>query len=140
MSGKKLKSFIFLGKHFALHFLGKLFPKRRGLKEFKESYQKDGIFAVPPEFRMQMPDYSHCMTCKLCDSVCPELLHNTHFLAPSYVVTSFSRQLTNFNLFNQKTCWESCNLCEQACPKDVPLVQVFQFINKGKQLLQKQSA
>lgn len=136
MSGKKLKSFIFLGKHFALHFLKKPFKKGRGLLDFKQSYQKDGIFAVPDKFRVIMPSFSHCMTCKQCDSVCPELNRTPNFLAPSYVVTSFSRSLTTFDLFSQKKCWENCQLCQSACPKDVPLIDLFEFIQNGKTQLQ----
>ncbi|MCP5464363.1 MAG: hypothetical protein H7A33_04990 [Deltaproteobacteria bacterium] len=135
ISPKKFKSTGFIGLHFMIHALKKPFPFfKTGLKRFLNNYRQDHIFALSDKERAQMPSYSHCMTCKLCDLNCPKLASDPQFISPSYLVNSFSRSLTDLRLSNTLDFCVGCQQCEQICPENVPIMDILHFV-KAKQVL-----
>lgn len=124
-----------------LHAFRRIFGlKQRRKKEFLESYKADRIFSISPQQRQNMPDYSRCLYCGLCDVVCPELQIKPQNLSPSYIVGSFSRSLTDYTYFNSDYNCESCGLCQSVCPQDIPIKDIVNFMQEGKQLTQIASA
>ncbi len=133
MNFKQIKALSFLGTFFTLHFIKKIFRiNQRGKKEFIEDYAKDRIFPISAEQRAQMPGFSRCLSCRICDTVCPKVLEQPQQPAPSYIVGTFSRSLTDFDLFDDAFQCGDCDACEKACPYHVPIKSVIGFIQSGK--------
>jgi len=136
MNLKKIKAIAFLGLYFVLHIFKKIFKiKQRHKQDFLQSYKADRIFAISPERRREMPDYSKCYQCKLCDTVCPELNTKNRLLAPSFIVGSFSRSLTDFYYYETDYDCTDCQKCEDICPQDVPITKIIAFMKEGKELI-----
>lgn len=133
MNVKKINAIAYLGLNFVLHFFKRvLHINQRGKAEFLEAYRKDRIFSVSAEHRKNFPDYSSCIVCQLCDTVCPAL-PGTATTTPSFIVASFSRSLTDFHLLNFDTnACTSCSHCEEVCPEDVPIKNILEFMNSGQ--------
>lgn len=136
MNVKKIKAVAYLGLHIILHFLKKIFKiKQRHKKDFIQSYKADRIFAITAHQRTEMPAYSRCYQCRLCDTVCPELATNPKLLAPSYLVGSFSRSLTDFYYYETVYDCLDCQKCEDICPQDVPIKEIIEFMKYGKEAI-----
>lgn len=127
--GRRFKAWLYLSYHFSKHGIKKLLLlKPPGLSAFMAAYRHDRIFAVTAPQRALFNAFSGCITCRCCDEVCPELKINRRFLAPSYVVGSFSRSLTDHHFFAVgETCTE-CQLCEEACPQKVPIKELLNLM------------
>lgn len=137
MNLKKIKAIAFLGFHITLHFFKKIFKiKQRHKSDFIRAYKADRIFAISPKYRSEMPDYSKCYQCKLCDTFCPELASNPELLAPSFIVGSFSRSLPDFYYFQTDYQCNDCQKCEENCPQNVPVREIIEFMKEGKQKIQ----
>lgn len=131
MSPKKLAAIAFLGFHLILHFIKKILGRsQRHKHEFIASYRDDHIFPLPPERRRQMYDHSHCYVCRLCDTVCPQIISTPGALAPSYIVAGFARSLTDYHYFNADDGCMDCKMCEDACPQNVPIKEIIVFMNE----------
>lgn len=134
MKLSKIKSLAFLGYHFFWHFIKKIFNlSPRGLKDFLAAYKNDRIFAISSDERNNLPGFSHCIVCRLCDLACPDLTNGIAMplqrMAPSFLVAGFSRSLTDFIYFKATTSCGDCQACEEACPQDVPIKKIFEFMN-----------
>jgi heterodisulfide reductase subunit C len=130
MSFKKFKAVSFLGWHVVLHFVKKITTKLpNGMATFLNNYRADRIFAISPAIRAQMPSYSACYACRLCDTVCPELTTKPNLMAPSYIVSSFSRSLPDYAHFNPAhfDCG-TCQECDTICPQHVPIRDIVAFM------------
>lgn len=135
MNLKMIKSLLYLGVYFVLHLLKKLFHLgQRNSTEFKLAYLDDHIFAISAKHRHKMPEYSSCHSCRLCDTVCPELATSPTLLAPSFLVSCFSRSLTDFTYSDTNFSCQNCKLCEEICPQNVPIRSILDFIQEGKKL------
>jgi heterodisulfide reductase subunit C len=113
-----------------LHFFKKGERKcGAGYELFLKSYADDGLFAIDSKTRSQMPSFSQCLSCRLCDVVCPQLVANPVLLPPSYIVTAFSRSLPDYALFQKSTfdCG-TCRECEKICPEHVPIRKILDFM------------
>lgn len=135
MDSKKIKALAFLGWHFAMHFFKKGARKRAsGYDLFFTSYADDGIFAISSKTRAQMPSFSQCLSCRLCDVACPELSANPSLLPPSYIVVGFSRSLPDYAFF-QKSNFDcgTCRKCEEICPEHVPIREIVDFMTSAQQ-------
>lgn len=132
MNLKKAKAYGYLAWHVLVHYARFLFPRQRpDLKLFFKHYGAEGIFAVDAATREKMPSFSGCYACRLCDTVCPELAANPRFLAPSYVVTGFSRSLTDYAWFDAADAeCASCRACEDACPQNVPIGDIIAHMRR----------
>lgn len=138
MNFKKLKALFYLGWHFFMHFIKKLpfFSSRlRGKKAFLSHYKNDHIFPISANERINMPNFHSCYNCRICDTVCPQFDSTDSLSSPSYLVTGYSRSLTDY--FHLKTipldCQE-CNACESACPENVPIKEIISFVKNHVEL------
>lgn len=97
---------------------------------FKAFYLPDHIFPLTLNHRQKMPDYATCVSCRLCDTACPQVALNPDFPAPSYMVTGFSRSLTDHHLArNYKIRCADCRVCEAICPQQVPIGAIMDFVS-----------
>lgn len=136
MNIKKIKALAFIGWHVVTHFFKKIIPQaNKGLPKFLKNYQNDGVFAISPSVRQNMPSFSQCYFCKLCDTVCPDLITHKKILAPSYIVSAFSRSLTDYRYFESQLTCQNCQECETICPQDVPIKTIVEFMqNKAQEI------
>ena len=133
MNFKQIKALLFLGTFFTLHFIKKIFRiNQRGKKEFVKDYAPDRIFPISAEQRARMPEFSKCLSCRICDTVCPKVVESPNLPAPSYIAGTFSRSLTDFDLFDDTFDCGDCDACEKACPYHVPIKSIVEFIKDGK--------
>ena len=133
MTFKKAKALLFLGFHFLMHLLkrlGRVFSRRSQSQTFFENYRHDHIFAISSDERLSLPAFSECYNCRLCDLACPDWNIAEPLSSPSYLVTGYSRSLTDFaHLKTLPLRCETCTACESACPQRVPIKRVIRFVN-----------
>lgn len=140
MNAKKFKALLFLGWHFLVHFFKKIFPQAAGKEKFLDYYRPDRIFPISIQHRKPMPSYSLCITCRLCDTVCPEITENPTLTAPSFLVTSYSRSLTDHVHFApQGYQCGICRACEKICPQNVPIRAIIDFMSNNANFLRQQA-
>lgn len=140
MNAKKFKAIFFLGWHFLLHFPKKIFFHNGGQKKFLDDYRPDHIFPVPPLHRQPMPHYSLCISCRLCDTVCPEIITHPELSAPSFLVTGYSRSLTDhIHFVPQSYQCGNCRACEVICPQHVPIKAIIDFMSGNANFLRQQT-
>ncbi len=137
ISLKKIKALIFLGIHFALHIIKKLFRiDQRKKADFLNAYKEDNIYSIDPKWREQMPDFSSCFHCHICDVYYPNL-NSEKKMSPSYLVGSFSRSLTDFNVLDEALSTKDYEECEKHCPQNVPICGIVEFMKEKKELMEK---
>lgn len=125
MGLKKFKAWVYLLRHVTQHFVMRVFRHASpGLTGFFANYRNDSIFPMSASDRRHMQYYSHCLACRLCDTACPEIA----VISPSYIVSAFSRSLTDFRLLPRNFTCGACALCEAACPEHVPIRRLIDFM------------
>src|SRR5688572_10788507 len=65
----------------------------RGLDTFAGNYRPDGIWTIEPADRAAMPNLGECISCRLCDTVCPPMHaeNGMGFVGPSRLVMANHR-------------------------------------------------
>lgn len=138
MKWKSLFSTAFLGYHFLLRILKRIFfVKSAGLKDFLEFYREDRIAAISREEKDLFPGFSRCVSCGLCDALCPAIapLSQENYLGPSFLA-HLSRSIPDFAghvPLNFDHC-HNCHGCDSICPKRVPLREILEFIKNKSEL------
>lgn len=106
-----------------------LFIKSPGLDQFLENYRPDRIVPYSAEAKRLLSDFSRCISCGLCDALCPAVkkLSQEKFLGPSFI-SHAARSLPDFALapLDFEAC-EGCRGCESICPERVPIKKVISF-------------
>ena len=70
----KLLSWLNLAYRFNVHLIKKPFVgHEKGKAMFLDNYRADHIFPLGQEIRTRLPELSRCISCGLCDTVCPNL-------------------------------------------------------------------
>src|SRR5262245_5299849 len=91
------QAFANLAIHFAWHQVRRLVPKgqRDGVAEFLEKYHDDNIIALTVAEREAFSSFERCLSCGLCQSVCPVLSGplGATFLGPESLAVSVTRPL-----------------------------------------------
>ncbi len=138
MKIKHLMATAFLGAHFALR-LGKraLFMKSAGLNDFLEFYKEDRIASISPEEKRQFHDFAKCITCGLCDALCPAIAQwdQRKLLGPS-ALAHLARSIPDFagHLSLDLQGCDSCRGCESICPEGVPIQDILRFLKTKSEL------
>lgn len=134
MNFKKFKALIFLGFHFLLHVFKRLFSffqSPNGAHQFLSHYKSDHIFALTKDNRLQIPSFETCVSCRICDMVCPQFDTSNSLSSPSYLVMGYSRLMADYN---QLGCipldCKTCTACEKACPENVPIKSIISFVKQ----------
>lgn len=128
MSAKYLYAQVFLGYHLLLRLLRRIFQKKSpGLKDFVAYYHDDKITKFSRHEKELMSQWTRCISCGLCDSVCASV--STYPVGPSFL-QRLIRSVPDFvgNVALDLDHCQSCGACESVCPTNVPIVQAVQFI------------
>ncbi len=125
---KKIQSLIFLGRFFILHLFKRVFfvLKKDSSATFLNHYAGDHIFALSQDDKKLLMTASACYACKLCDNVCPKANDAQHNL-PSFVILSQSRLLTDLHR-SPNDCPDGCHQCDLACPVQIPIRSLIDWI------------
>ncbi len=133
---KKLYAYLLLSvRALILHPLRELFTPRwkKGAPRFLANYVPEGCVPYSAEERARLAAYMTCVSCGLCDLVCPLPLRvgRLAFPGPSIIARAYSRGTPDLiNIGGAVAFTESCNecrLCETICPRQVPLREIFDF-------------
>ncbi len=137
MRFKAIYATMVLGWQFFLRLLKRLFFRPSpGLAEFLENYRADQIPAMSPEDKSILHALGRCVSCRLCDSLCPALPHTNpaEFLGPAFYPAGASRLITDYRYaqLDLAAC-SDCSGCESICPRDVPIRATFELMRKKVQ-------
>ncbi len=134
MNFKSMYATLVLGIQFVWHLLRRLFRyKSPGIKVFLDNYRDDGIPAMSSQEKALLYQISRCVSCRLCDSLCRALPHTNpaDFMGPSFYTSSASRLITDYPYANlDPTACDSCSGCESICPRDVPIKETFELMQR----------
>ena len=118
--------------------LSRLRGKQHGRLLFLESYAPEGLVPYSPSERAALPRFSGCVNCGLCDAVCPIMGMGRAPLrdwrGPSLFALAYSRATPGLPALRAQVklldLCGTCTLCQAACPRGVPLLEIFAFTKR----------
>ena len=102
--------------------------KSAGLDQFLQYYREDRIVPLTVEEKSALPAFSRCISCGLCDSLCPVVKDSAPLLGPSFIPHA-ARSIPDFASvpWDYQAC-ENCRGCESICPERVPIKKILSFM------------
>jgi ferredoxin len=136
---KKLHAYLYLGWHFLLHVLSKLFLLYRpgGLERVRDNFEPDGLTPLTEYERDMINRWQACIGCGYCEAICPELgvipeyAKNARLMGPQLLAESALRDLSRADLAlpsAQALAQLDGNQLEAICPVDIPLHELAEFL------------
>jgi succinate dehydrogenase/fumarate reductase-like Fe-S protein len=136
---KRLLALLLLGlRALVLHPIAQLFtpPERKGKRRFLSNYAPEALVPMSAADRAELPRFSGCVNCGLCDAVCP-LVGRAELRAwrgPSLFAIAYSRatpELPHLRvaIATLDQCGP-CHACQDVCPRAVPLLDIFAFTRR----------
>ena len=111
--------------------------KSPGLGSFLKNYLGDRVVPFTAEEHRLLPSFSRCISCGLCDSLCPAVktFSQDRFLGPSFVAHA-ARSIPDFAIapLDMGAC-EGCRGCESICPERVPIKRIISFMRDKEDLI-----
>jgi succinate dehydrogenase/fumarate reductase-like Fe-S protein len=136
---KKLLALALLGwRALVLHPVAQLFTpaERKGKRRFLSNYAPEALVPMTAQDRAELPRFSGCVNCGLCDAVCPLVGRAAphEFRGPSLFALAYSRSTPELpHLRHAVAIVESCgtcHACQEVCPRGVPLLKIFAFTRR----------
>lgn len=136
---KKIHAYIYLGWHFWLHILSKIFFLYRpgGLERVNQNFEPEGLTPLTEDEREMMNSWQRCIGCGMCEAVCPELrvipeyAKNTRLMGPQLIAESAMRDLSRADLTlpsAEALAQVDDDRLEAICPVDIPLHSLAEFL------------
>ena len=103
------------------------------LDVFTSNYRADGIWHVPAGDRPLLANLGECVTCRLCDPVCPSRHAEAGqgFVGPSRLVMSNERLMPSVSTWIDPFLCIRCRACDDACPQGVEIDRLVGFMRKA---------
>jgi len=136
---KKFLALALLGlRALFLHPFAQLFTpaERKGKRRFLSNYAPEALVPMTAQDRAELPRFSGCINCGLCDAVCPLVGRSApqDFRGPSLFALAYSRATPELpHLRRAVAIVESCgtcHACQDVCPRGVPLLDIFAFTQR----------
>jgi succinate dehydrogenase/fumarate reductase-like Fe-S protein len=121
-----------------LHPFAQLFmpAERKGKRRFLSNYAPEALVPMTAQDRAELPRFSGCINCGLCDAICPLVGRSApqDFRGPSLFALAYSRATPELpHLRSAVAIVESCgtcHACQDVCPRGVPLLDIFAFTRR----------
>lgn len=111
----------------------RLFGGRRGLVQFRVLYDPDGLPPIDGEERRQMPQFSRCVACGLCDRGEAERIASSGgaYRGVMSLVLAASRSMPDYRAAAYSFSFVSDDVLaekERVCPTGVPFRRLARFV------------
>ena len=136
---KRVLALLLLGlRALVLHPLAQLFtpPERKGKRRFLANYAPEALVPMSAGDRAELPSFSGCVNCGLCDAVCPLVgrAELSEWRGPSLFAIAYSRSTPELPhlravIATLDACGV-CHACQDVCPRRVPLLDIFAFTRR----------
>lgn len=130
-----LGSLLRLGYLFFRQLLRRLTSRKSGLAQFEENYAADHLRALTTEDREQLPSFSGCIACGMCDAVFDayERTARGDFRGPSDLPLAYTRNLPDYDAlptFISHLRKGDLEALERVCPVRIPFRRLALFVER----------
>jgi ferredoxin len=109
---------------------------RKGKARFLANYAPEGLVPATAQDRAEMERFGGCINCGVCDAVCPicGTVPPSEWRGPSLFALAYSRATPELvHLRGPISLLDrcgTCRLCQDSCPRRVPLLEIFAFTRR----------
>jgi len=134
MTSGRLYALFLLGKAFLATIAKRLFGGgMSGLALFEANFEAEHLSKVDPEERSELPSFSRCIACGLCNRGDGARIARSHGAYPGTMslMLASSRSLPDFAAASEALAWisdEELAEKERVCPARVPMRRIAAFI------------
>jgi hypothetical protein len=129
----RLKAWLLLSLALLVSLIRRVFRKAGGIAAFRQAYDADGLPPVSPAERAELPSFSRCLACGICDrgegeriaasggayrGVMPLMLSASRSM-PDFRAAAYSSSFVTDEVLAEK---------ERSCPANVPMRRIAAFL------------
>ncbi len=130
-----LGSLVRLGYFFFRQLLRRVTSRKSGLLQFGENYDADRLRPMTSEDRAQLPSFSGCIACGMCDAVFDayDRTARGEFRGPSDLPLAYTRNLPDYDAlptFVKHLRKGDLEALERVCPARIPFRRLAVFVDR----------
>lgn len=130
-----LGSLVRLGYYFFRQLLRRITARKSGLVQFEENYGADRLLPLTVEDREQLPSFSGCIACGMCDAVFDayDRTARSEFRGPSDLPLAYTRNLPDYDAlptYVSNLRKGDLEALERVCPARIPFRRLALFVER----------